>query len=160
MMKTTSFTGKYLVGGAKRTVTATDPHTGKVTSNRVNLDLCEGLVLGNVSGHGNFSNTNEPFITINGQYAPGKTCRITVSAQNMKIVADALLKDNVQKEVEGKPLIVEHVVTAIGTQMRGYGILVEELYQRNADGTFKAIIAAPETTLASEEADFAFLDGK
>ncbi len=159
-MKTQIFTGKYLVGGAKRTVTAVDPHTQKVTSNRVNLDICEGLVLGNVSGHGNFSNTGEKFITINGQYAPGKTCRATFSAQNLEIAAEALLKGNVEKDVEGKPLKIEHVVTVIGTPMRQYGLLVEELYLKLADGTMKTIIAAPEAALVSEDADFAFLDGK
>lgn len=156
-MKTKSFTGRYFPGAVKRTLQAPDPaNPSRMISTRVNLDQVTGLVLGNVSGHGQFDNTGEDYITISGQYAPGKTCRLTVSSQNVEPVAKALLKDNVDKTIPGLPLTKEHTVIAIGSPMRGFGILVEELYLVNEDGSTKTILAAPETA-AAETIETAFL---
>lgn len=158
----TSFTGEYLTN-VKRVIQTPDPaNPSRMIVSRKVLEGPTGLVLQAVVGHGKFQNTQEEYVTVLGQYGPGQTCRITVSAQNMPIAVTALLKDNVDKSSgigpNGNihwPLKTEKVVTAFGTIMRGRAILVSELYEQPGDGTTKVILGAPAE--ASKVADMAFL---
>lgn len=153
----TSFTGDY-VAKVTRRVERPDPAmpTRKLTVPKI-LEGPMGLVLQYVCGIGKFPNTGEDFVTIHGQYNSGKTCRITVGAQNVEIVSDAILKDNVDKssgkDAAGRinwPLKVEKTVTAFGSKMSGFALLVEELHLHNPDGTFKTIIGAPATDASQQ----------
>lgn len=156
-MKTKVFTGKWFPGAVKRRISSPDPlDESKAISTTVNLSMVTGLVLERVSGHGEsakgtgFSNTGEDFVTVNGQYAPGGTKRITVSAQNVHPFAEKLLKGNLDKEGN---LAKEYVVTAIGTEARGNALMVHELYLENEDGTKTAVIAAQEQAVEESLAD-------
>lgn len=161
-MKTTVFTGKYMPGAIKRQLTSVDDATGKAVTSRLVMDRVEGLVLAKVSGHGEFSNTGERYVTLTGQYGPGEQLRITASAQNYDLLSKALLADNVDRSA-GKtpngqiswPLNVEHVVNVHGRKMAGFGFMVEELYLVK-DGKTTPIIGAPEQPKATAAEDFAF----
>jgi len=162
-MKTKVFTGEYFAGRVKRTVSSADPlNPTRMITATTNLDMVKNLVLSNVSGFGEeakgtgFGRTGEDYITLTGKFTDGKLTRITVIGANVKPVADALLHENVDKTNPDHPLTIEHVVTAIGTPMPGGAVLVKELYLVAADGSTKAIIAAPEQA-AAQSAELAFL---
>lgn len=161
-MLTKVFRGKYGQGAITRTESFKDPATGKTSVTRRKLDVIEGLVLATVTGLGQFSNTGEDYVTVTGQYAPGKTSRITASAQNMQLLSEALLKDNVDKsaprQANGQikwPLKKEHVVKVIGTPMQGFGLLVEEVYLTEGKDEIP-VIAAPEQPAAQELGEMFF----
>jgi len=148
-MKTQVFTGEYFERGATRKITTTDPgQPGRIASKLEKFDMVTDLVIDHVSGYGKVEKTGELQVTLSGQYGAGcKTCRITAFAQNVDAIK-AMLKDNVVKpeapSADGRvhwPLKEEIVVTAVGSKMTGYGLSVRELYLKNADGTFKTIIA-------------------
>lgn len=139
-----SFTGDLYQGAVTRTFVTADPGnpTRNVTS-RKRFDLITNLQLTRVSGMGQFENTKEPFITLNGQYAPGKTARITASAQNVALVG-AMLKGHVDKKNPEFPLTKDLVVEVVCTEWRGHGYMIQELYLIGDDSKSKtAIIGAP-----------------
>jgi hypothetical protein len=146
-----SFTGEYL-NPVKRRVTRPDPSNPQkmIVTNKV-LEGPVGLVLQYVVGKGFFDNTKEPFIATLGQYAPGKTCRVTFSSQHARAFAD-LIRGNLDvssgygpnQEIKW-PLKKEIVVDVFGTKMRGYALLAEELYVHNDDGTIRAVIGAAQS---------------
>lgn len=140
-----SFTGDLYPGGVTRTSVTPDPaNPARNVHSRKRFDLITNLQLSRVSGMGKFDNTGEPFITLNGQYAPGKTARITASAQNVKPIAD-MIRGHVDKSKGDEyPLTKDFTVEVVCTEMRGRGYMVQELYLISADGRSKtAIIDAP-----------------
>lgn len=138
-----AFTGELYPGAVTRVLQTPDPaQPGRTVTTRKRYDLITHLQLTRVSGTGNFENTGEPFITLNGQYAPGKNARITVSAQNVAPVA-AMLKGNVDKtKGDQYPLTKDITVEVVCTEMRGRGYMVQELYLVNSDGSKTAVIGA------------------
>jgi hypothetical protein len=145
----TEFTGDYM-NPVKRTITKPDPNrVGATLRTTKVLEGPVGLAMQYVVGKGKFENTEEPYISVQGQYAPGKTCRVTFSAQNAKKVSE-LLKGNVDVSSgidprNGQikwPIKRQFLVDVFGTKMRGYALLAEELYVHEGD-TVKAIIGAP-----------------
>lgn len=144
-----SFTGQFLTR-VVRTRNVADPmRKGATIQNRATLQGPTGLVLQAVVGKGEFPNTHEKFITILGQYAPGMTARLTVSAQNIQPVIDKILKKNVDVSsgISGNgqinwPLLKEVTVSAFGTPMQGRGLLVSEMHLLNDDGSAEPIIGA------------------
>ncbi len=156
--RTQAYRGHYL-DNVQRQIMIPDPNNpSRKIPLKKQLQGPTGLVLKRVIGVGKFDFTDEPSITMEGQFAPGQTKRITVSAQNVEPAVKALLKDNVDKSSgfgpNGRvnwPLKVRHVVTAFGNPMGNLdtakrdfrGLLVQELYLELPDGSTKAIIAAP-----------------
>lgn len=153
--RTTVFDGAYIQNGVRRQVSVIDPITSKSVSQSVKRDIVSKLVCNRVSGFGNFPNTGEPYVTLSGQYAPGKTLRITMSSQNRDAVA-ALLKGKIANK-ETKELTEELVFTAVGEPMRGFGMLVSELALHRKDGSTEIIIGPAGEQTASESAEQAFL---
>lgn len=154
-MKTKVFNGELFEQKVTRKIVTKDPATGRDISKLAKYDLCEGLVIDRVSGMGPSDRTGELQITLSGQYKPFGTLRITASAQNYDKVV-AALKGNVNQD-EQRTLKEEITVTAVGTLMKGHGMNLVELYVRQADGTFDAVIAAPPQTTETTGIDQAFL---
>lgn len=152
-----SFTGTYMTR-VRRTEVIDDPASpGRKMTNRKDLAGPAHGVVQAVIGYGKFSNTGEPYVSVLVQYQPGKTTRVTFSAQNAKIFSDALLKGNVN-DSSGKnaqdqihwPLIKEAVISAFGTEMRVRGVLAEECYIHRADGSREVVIGAAQTDAEAE----------
>lgn len=150
----TAFAGEHLLK-VPRTITVDDPsRSGAKLTHRKTLEGYSNFVCQYVVGNGKMSNTGEAYVTILGQYGPAQTARITASAQNYDLVLNGLLKGNVDMS-GGKgindsirwPLIQEKVVSVFGRPMLRQqrdtrGLAIDELYLRNADGTWKAIIGS------------------
>lgn len=151
-----SFHGQFF-DAVKRTISIPDPSDSKKKIiQRKTLMGVHDAVLQAVIGYGSFSNTGEKFMTFQCQFAPGQTRRLTFSAQNYDTII-AYFHGNVDRSsklgVGGKikwPLYKEIKVSAFGTPMKGFGILVQEAYQKLDNGDTKVILGAPE---AVENAD-------
>lgn len=120
------FDGDLFPRGATRRVETIDPTTSGRVVKVKKLDMIVGLVVSRVSGHGRMKNTDAPFVTLSGQYAPGKLLRVTFSDQFYEPVR-ALLKQNVNSD-EMQTLKNPIKVTCVGEPMKGFGMLGEELY--------------------------------
>jgi len=158
----TVFNGAYLKN-IRRTIRRPDPsRQGQVLISTEILEGPDRMVLQAITGKGRFSNTNEPFITVHGQYEPGKTGRLTISAQNVKPFVDQVLKDNYDSSsgvgANGRihwPLLREVEVTAFGTTMVGEkgerSIQTKELHVINPDGTSKTVFAPVQAQANAKE---------
>lgn len=153
-VKTTVFDGKLAPGAIRRTYRLPDPATpGKMITVPKRFDFLYHLVVDRVSGHGKSKGlTGERYIALSGQYGQFATARITVSLQNAdtlkKYLLDKGLLDTANKSADGQtiPLKEDILVSAAGTQMRGQGWVVEELFRHHPDGTREVIIGQPDTT--------------
>jgi hypothetical protein len=140
-----TFDGRW-INALPRTVIVTDLMTGKEVVQKTTLVGVERAVVQSVVGKGPFSTTGEESVTLYCQYEPGKTCRITASAQNLEPMVKAILKGNVnQSSGTGPndqidwPLYTERVVTVYGSAMKGFGILASEAWVHLPDGSVKKI---------------------
>lgn len=133
------YNGLYIEGGLRVVVETPDPLSNRMIRNRQRFDLVTNIEITRVVGHGHFTNTNEPYLALFGQYAPGKTIRLTASSQYYDAVK-ALIKGNVNNEDPNKPLKTPITVIASGEKMRGHGLLVNGLWVVEPDGSRREIV--------------------
>jgi hypothetical protein len=146
------FTGAYFSGKVTRTISSPDPgNPGKMITARKTFDMITDLVIDRVSGLDFAARTDEKYITLNGQYAPSRTARITAFSQHSDAVI-ALVKGNVDTSNPERPLKRKITVNVIGTPMKGYGLDVSELYVKEPDGSQRTIIGPP-AEVATQQAD-------
>lgn len=135
------YKGVYMENGLRIQVATEDPvNPGKPITQRQSLDLVTNVEITRVVGFGRFPNTGEPYVSIYGQYAPGKTVRLTASGQYYDALRPVLRgnAEIVNGQTSG-PLKKPIMVSAAGKSLRGHGMLMSAMWIVEPDGSKKEI---------------------
>lgn len=143
------YDGDLLPQAAVRRIQVQGPDGGNMKKTARYDWLKKGCIL-RVSGPPALNSRGELSMTVDIQYKPSKTLRLTATSQHVKPLIE-LLRHKVGPDAELKePLIISAAMEEMRKGTRGYNVV--ELYLEGADGTRKTIIG-PEEGVINASAD-------